>query len=504
MQRTAGGVPPGLILQLAEEQVAEIAFVLGESGGDVARCLPKFDAANPNQAQLALRMIDAGIDFRREPASLKWCVSYLQGKVRSLREDKHYQCPSSWRGFIVPDFCQKLEPNEAIFWISEDKGYLTGQALVARNPCTAPWDVQKLTFLGEADIWRRGLPRFVHRCVVVLSASPDCKCAPADLLAGGDYDGDTVIVIAHQPIVDSFTPCGEEASRARDGVEKLVAEIVKEAGEAGEAGEAPSTTTAIDVHTALCEEHWLASENSSLTAISADWWTAISDERGVKDPKSVSLGLIHQLALDSKIPCDKISHTRFLEEVSKRLQVPSHDQVEMPHWHPRTLRQGVRQSSRMLGLLQNSIVPENLPSSWKKQYGGELYKVVFEGLQPSENPPSEIPDCAEWSKQAAMDVLDYFTSSGLLTEANRERYLKDMPHEQRLKYARAFYHAQYRHFLNQHRQKAVTEQQLEKLLLPAWELFSFELCSVHIQQTSPSVCLMSEEQRGRVKYRKER
>lgn len=135
--------------------MAEIASVLGESGRDVAPCLPPFDAANPNQTQLALRMIDAGIDFRSEPASFKWCVSYLQGKVRSLHEDKHYRCPSSWRSFIIPDFCQKLKPEEAIFWISEDKGYLKGQALVARNPCTAPWDVQKLTFLSEAEILRR-------------------------------------------------------------------------------------------------------------------------------------------------------------------------------------------------------------------------------------------------------------------------------------------------------------------------------------------------------------
>lgn len=135
--------------------MAEIASVLGESGGDVAPFLPPFGTANPNQTQMALRMIDAGIDFRSEPASFKWCVSYLQGKVKTLHDDKHYRCPSSWRSFIVPDFYQKLKPDEAIFWISEDKGYLTGPALVARNPCTAPWDVQKFTFLGEGDILRR-------------------------------------------------------------------------------------------------------------------------------------------------------------------------------------------------------------------------------------------------------------------------------------------------------------------------------------------------------------
>lgn len=350
------------------------------------------------------------------------------------------------------------------------------------------------------------LPRFRHRCVVVLSASPECKCAPADLLAGGDYDGDTVIVIAHKPIVDSFTPCGEEkASQARADVKNLVDDIVKEAGEAGEAPSAtPSATPSVDVHKALCEEHWLASENSSLTAISADWWTAISDEKGVNNPGSVSLGLIHQLALDSKIPCDKIQQKVFLQEVSQRLQVPSHDQVEMPHWHPRTLHQGVRQSSRTLGHLQNSLVRENLPSSWKKQYGGDLYKVVFEGFQPSENPPSAIPDFAKWSEKAAKDVLDYFTNSGLFTEAQcREKYLKDVPHEHRLEYAAAFYHAQYRYFLTSHQQKAVTEEQLEKLLLPAWELFTLELCHVHIQKTS-RVCLMSEEHRGSVQYRPDR
>ena len=155
MSAQAHGVPTETILKLANEQVLEIAAQLEGSSSDVARALPPYDVAEPFKTRMALDMIDAGIDVRSEPAALKWCVSWLLGKVRSLRDKKHYRCPESWRAFIIPDFSQKLGPREAMFWVSDEIGYLEGEALVARNPCTAPWDVQKLTFLGKKEVLRR-------------------------------------------------------------------------------------------------------------------------------------------------------------------------------------------------------------------------------------------------------------------------------------------------------------------------------------------------------------
>lgn len=114
----ARGVPADIFLKFANDEVGEIGTTLGGSGGDIAKSLPVHDAADHNRTQIALQMIDAGIDVRSEPAAFKWCAGYLQDKVKSLRDKQHYKCPESWRAFIIPDFSQQLGPQEAIFWVS--------------------------------------------------------------------------------------------------------------------------------------------------------------------------------------------------------------------------------------------------------------------------------------------------------------------------------------------------------------------------------------------------
>lgn len=514
----ARGVPADIFLKLANDEVGEIGTTLGGSGGDIAKSLPVYDAADPNRTQIALQMIDAGIDVRSEPAAFKWCAGYLQGKVKSLRDKKHYKCPESWRAFIIPDFSQQLGPQEAIFWVSDSIGYLEGEALVARNPCTAPWDVQKLTFLGEKEIRRRfgsmG-PRFKHNCVVVLSASPDCIVSPADVLAGGDYDGDNVIVIFNKDIVKHFGTCDRNESIQHE-VKQLVDRIVE--------NETAASSVKRDTVHGLCDEHWLGSENSVLTAKTADWWTAISDEKGVDHPHAVKLGLLHQLALDSKLPCDKVPSEKFIEQIGRELQIPPLDQAAMPHWHTREsakARGRIRQSHRVLGRLQNEVVPEFVASGWKKQYGGDLYQAVFHRAALDAKPPHalEWPSDGTYTSRAESDLQDYYekrkvekmTDDGFskLKEFCKDEYFKRSgcnSEDQKRAYAVAFYHGQYQHFLSEfNRKKDITEEQLEKFLLPAWELFARELCHVHMLLTigSSGICLMSKENRARVQYRQQ-
>eukprot|EP00435_Cladocopium_sp_Y103_P028410 s898_g7.t1 len=511
----ARGVPADILLKLAIDEVGEIGTTLGGSGGDIAKSLPVYDTADPNRTQMSLQMIDAGIDVRSEPAAFKWCVGYLQGKVKSLRDKKHYKCPESWRAFIIPDFSQQLKPHEAIFWVSDSIGYLEGEALVARNPCTAPWDVQKLTFLGEAEILRRfgsvGL-RFRHRCVVVLSASPDCRVSPADVLAGGDYDGDSVIVIFNKGIVKHFRACDLNES-IQDEVKQMVDRIVENA-------KAPSSVKKDTVHDWLCDEHWFGSENAVLTAKTADWWTAIADEKGVNHPHAVKLGLLHQQALDSKLPCDKVPSDKFIEQISRELQIPPLDQAAMPHWHTRESAKAkghIRQSCRVLGRLQNEVVPDHVARDWKKQYGGDLYQAVFQGTPPDAKPPHAL----EWSSfrtytsRAESDLQDYYekrkvekmTDDGLskLKAFCRDAYFEKSgctSEDQKRAYATAFYQAQYQHVRTEWK-RVKTEEQLEKFLLPAWELFANELCYVHmsVSERSSGICLMSKENRSQVQYR---
>ena len=348
-------------------------------------------------------------------------------------------------------------------------------------------------------------PQFLHQAVVVLSASPDCPWSPADELAGGDYDGDNILVISHRPIVEAFAGCPVDR-KAQAEVETLVNSIAQDS-------DAPASCNIEQDHY-LLDEHWLGFENSILTARMADWWTAIADEKGVKHPHAVTIGLLHQLALDSKIPCDKVPREEFVTQVCKRLGIGPPDTVAMPHWHTRTATNNgcVRQSSTTLGRLQNEFIPENLASSWKKEYGGNVYQAILKGMPLSEKPPCSLkwPRFEDFLDAARVDLMDYLrtcekANCSEVRAAYRERYLQRLPagsDDLKRAYATAFYCAQYEHFWREATSNKVhREEQLEKLLLPAWELFLDELCHVYIACTSDRMCLMSQEQRGRVQYR---
>ena len=268
---------------------------------------------------------------------------------------------------VLYRFVSFCAPHPLNFWFS--LGDLSGETVPKPSKAKVPW-----------------APRFKHNCVVVLSASPDCIVSPADVLAGGDYDGDSVIVIFNKDIVKHFGTCDRNESIQHE-VKQLVDRIVE--------NETAASSVKRDTVHGLCDEHWLGSENSVLTAKTADWWTAISDEKGVDHPHAVKLGLLHQLALDSKLPCDKVPSEKFIEQIGRELQIPPLDQAAMPHWHTREsakARGRIRQSHRVLGRLQNEVVPEFVASGWKKQYGGDLYQAVFHRAALDAKPPHAL----EW------------------------------------------------------------------------------------------------------------
>ena len=48
--------------------------------------------------------------------------------------------------------------------------------------------------------------------MVFFSTHPSCERAPADFLAGGDYDGDKGLVIANENIVHNFTATDKDSA----------------------------------------------------------------------------------------------------------------------------------------------------------------------------------------------------------------------------------------------------------------------------------------------------
>ena len=146
----------------------------------------------------------------------QWCVD--ENKL-------HIRLPKSRDLIIIPDPFSVLRPHEVIVKIP-GIGYVQNQnVIVARNPCYDPGELLELTAIHAWDLLQRvpisarGTLREwfeTQQCVAVLSSQgagsnvhTDGERSVADMMQGGDYDGDRVKVIYDRRFTDglrSFDP----------------------------------------------------------------------------------------------------------------------------------------------------------------------------------------------------------------------------------------------------------------------------------------------------------
>lgn len=109
--------------------------------------------------------------------------------------------------FIVPDPTGLLAPDEVYISLSQpftdpDTGTSTlnilGPVLALRSPCKLPTDVQKMQAVY--------IPQLAHLTDVIVMSADAARCSrsPASMLGGGDYDGDTVLIIWEPSLVEPF------------------------------------------------------------------------------------------------------------------------------------------------------------------------------------------------------------------------------------------------------------------------------------------------------------
>ncbi|KAF8320916.1 hypothetical protein DL93DRAFT_2224612 [Clavulina sp. PMI_390] len=109
----------------------------------------------------------------------------------------------SVEAFALPDPLGVLEPGQVYFrgttsWQNRDGSWsdtLLGDVLATRHPCKVASDVQKFVAVDCPEL--REWPD------VVLFSTKGAR-SPLSLLGGGDYDGDTVVVIFEPEIVNAF------------------------------------------------------------------------------------------------------------------------------------------------------------------------------------------------------------------------------------------------------------------------------------------------------------
>lgn len=472
----AGGVPFIVFEKIQEQAVQsfeEERFVIGDAA-EAMSALPPYREALENKTRLAIEMHDAGLNPFHEPAAMGRIVAYHGAMLKKIRDGAHYTCPETWRSRIAPDFEQRLKPLECIARLGG--GYLQGDVLIARSPCNAPWDVQKLHALGHREVVERfgaSGPSYLLDGLVVLSAHPDCTQAPADCLAGGDYDGDDVLLIAYSPLVQAFEPTAYDEGSVRSLVQKCESLLA--------AAAAPRDTT-----TAVAQAFHVGAMTSTLIGKLGNAWTSLADQRRVKDPATIDMGLLYQFALDGKLP-PSLSQDDIR---SKLLALP--EWPAAPSWHPTAhLRPEVPLSQSVLGKLAAKLNIEEIQDEWRLEYGGRAYdtrdwQTRFEMPVQFQIPTRENMDelmneiaCAFRSYRSELsDLFNVCKTSreGQLqfAKARLEKVVVGQPYhpveEQRAR-AVILYHVQHKEFVDRlHQGKQQPGRSVEWALQPAWEV----------------------------------
>ncbi|RYP05517.1 hypothetical protein DL764_003777 [Monosporascus ibericus] len=163
-----------------------------------------FFAGLPYNAQDNMCFLaDGGFDPMRQKYLQNLVFSHQRQKCERIETELRIKIARSTHALMVVDFLGILEPNEVQLCFSSnfDDGFdqysdLDGiDVLVARSPAHLPSDIQKVRAVFKPEL--RHL-----KDVIIFSRKGDIPLA--DMLSGGDYDGDIAWVCWEPDIVDNF------------------------------------------------------------------------------------------------------------------------------------------------------------------------------------------------------------------------------------------------------------------------------------------------------------
>ena len=226
-------------------------------------------------------------------------------------------CDHLWLAFCVCDRWVGLKEGECLLAGGEYRGKL----LVWRSPCTHPGDVRKLTAVAPPA----GLDCRSLRNLLVLSAEGPRPVA--DMMAGGDYDGDKIYCLVAEgtarEIVLRVNPVEPATYAARDdrGDDALQAAAAANAARVAEVAFSPRATEArsSDLHGPISSLR-LILEAGPIVAESAFAWKVLADHYGAASKEAVAMGSVAARALDLRATGELEALGRDLAKAKKPLR----------------------------------------------------------------------------------------------------------------------------------------------------------------------------------------
>jgi len=191
--------------ELVQKEVSDFCYAVERLAVDPIPALRWIPAepedscgSGPPEIEAIRHWLRCGASVGQDPYMYAAICNHLQNRLLHSIQDCHLTCPDSVRRRIVMDPTQQLPPGHAILKLPDK--FVEGPLVVARNPCNLPSDVQ--VFMGVDGAWLEETHRV--QGVLVLSAHASCTRCPAQLLSGGDYDGDDVFVCWWPTLVEKI------------------------------------------------------------------------------------------------------------------------------------------------------------------------------------------------------------------------------------------------------------------------------------------------------------
>ncbi|KAF9478503.1 hypothetical protein BDN70DRAFT_44221 [Pholiota conissans] len=167
----------------------------------------------------AMSLVDSGFIPQQCPVLRQKLRMITANKVEARTQNIRFEVLQSCIAFAVPDPYGVLGPEEIQIKSSRrnlmgNDGLLTdvilGDVLIARNPCKVPSDIRKVRGVEHPALRN-------YTDAIVFSVQGLRRLI--DFLAGGDYDGDTVLAIWMKAIVEFFKNADEKYSMDPKGLE---------------------------------------------------------------------------------------------------------------------------------------------------------------------------------------------------------------------------------------------------------------------------------------------
>ncbi|KAK0468511.1 RNA dependent RNA polymerase-domain-containing protein [Armillaria novae-zelandiae] len=171
--------------------------------------------------EMAMELLDSGFlpDQCNYLKQRLWRVA--KTKMHAVSSQFNFELEQSCSGLVVIDLYGVLEENEIQVKSSRhefktddrfEADTVLGEVVIARNPCKIPTDSRKVTAVTH--------PKLADMTNVIV-CSIKGGTALLQYLAGGDYDGDRILVIWARAIVDTFRNAHEDYMKLPPGFEDL-------------------------------------------------------------------------------------------------------------------------------------------------------------------------------------------------------------------------------------------------------------------------------------------